>query len=105
MMLYSEKRRATKAAVIEHAGGENATKQDILDTLFPEHGDGYFYVYWWDNPWQTKKKFYHRLNLLWITPLFLIFVAPFQWLTKGRIGFDERSKVGEIILNLVGEND
>lgn len=101
-MFYKEKKRVFKSQLIEQAGGDKATKDSILEVLFDDTGD--FYVYWWDNPWIVEKKWYHRLNYLWMLPLFWIFIAPFQWLVKGEVGFSEKTKVGEMILKLVGEN-
>lgn len=101
-MFYKQKKRLLKSQLLEYAGGDKATKESIIEILFGDDSD--FYVYWWDNPWLTKKKWYHRLNYLWLLPIFWIIIAPIQWLFTGEVGFTEKSKLGEIILKLAGEN-
>ena len=102
-MWYKDKKRAMKSEVIKQAGGKDATKESILEVLFSENCSNEFYVYWWENPWRKPKAWWQRLNLLWMTPVFVLFVAPIQWLIKGEAGFDQRTKVGEVILKLIGE--
>lgn len=46
-------------------------------------------------------KFWQRLNRLWFFPLYLLSV-PFQWLFRGRIGFESTSKVAEFISKITG---
>lgn len=104
-MWYKDKKRAMQSAVIKAAGGKDATKESILKVLF---GDDFndrteFYVYWWDNPYEKETAWWQRVNKLWFIPLFLIFIAPVQYLVKGHVGFDSRTKIGEIILKLIGE--
>lgn len=47
-MFYKDKKRAMMEEVIRQAGGENATKESILEVLFPDSGREYgdFYDYW-----------------------------------------------------------
>lgn len=103
-LTHKEKVKALRSKVIEAAGGKEATKESLLDVLFPaEWQDGEFTVYWWDNPWEKEKTFWQRFNILWFTPVFFIFIAPIQWLQKGRVGFDERTKIGRLVLKMTGE--
>ena len=104
-MFYKEKKRVMMREVIERAGGENATKESILEVLFPDRDrdNGDFYVYWWDNPWEEEETIWNRLNYIWFFPIFILLIAPIQWLTKGQIGFDRRTKIGEVILKMLGE--
>ncbi|EII0952634.1 hypothetical protein LMW55_004149 [Salmonella enterica] len=48
--------------------------------------------------WMSRRdaKFWQRLNRLWFVPLYLLTI-PFQWLIRGRIGFETTSKVAQII--------
>lgn len=46
-------------------------------------------------------KFWQRLNRLWFFPLYLLSV-PFQWLFRGRIGFESTSKFAELISKITG---
>jgi hypothetical protein len=107
MFWYKEKKRAMYSEIIKQAGGEGCTKEDIINVLFPDHGDGrssgQFYIYWWDNPWETETKWWQRINRIWFTPLFVLVFMPIQYIFKGKVGFDERTKFGEIVLNLLGE--
>lgn len=106
-MWYVQKKRAMKSAVItaakEMSGKDEPSKEDILEVLFSEEYSNDFYVYWWDNPWETDKTIWQRLNYLWFVPIFFVFIAPVQWITKGKVGFDQRTKIGEIILKMLGE--
>lgn len=45
--------------------------------------------------------FWQRLNRLWFVPLYLLTI-PFQWLIRGRMGFESTSKVGAAISRLTG---
>lgn len=45
--------------------------------------------------------FWQRLNRLWFVPLYLLTI-PFQWLVRGRMGFESTSKVGALISRLTG---
>jgi len=109
MLWYKEKKRAMYREVIEQAGGENCTKEDILNVLFPDDGEGRyfssgeFYVYWWNNPWEQDSKWWQRLNRVWFFPVFILLIAPIQYLVQGKVGFSQQTKLGEIILNMVGE--
>lgn len=107
MMWYKDKKRAMKSVVIsaakEYSGKDDPSKEDILEVLFSEENTNDFYVYWWENPYDTPKTFVQRLNYLWFLPLFCVVIAPLQWLFKGRVGFDERTKIGEVVLKLIGE--
>ena len=102
-MWYKDKKRAMKSDVLTLAGGDEATKESILEVLFSEDCSNEFYVYWWENPWEQPKTWWQRLNFLWFLPIFFLLIAPVQWLVKGKIGFDQRTKMGEIILKLIGE--
>ena len=45
--------------------------------------------------------FLQRLNRLWFVPLYLLTI-PFQWLIRGRMGFESTSKVGAFISWITG---
>jgi len=45
--------------------------------------------------------FWQRLNRLWFVPLYMLTI-PFQWLIRGRMGFETTSKVGMMIQKLTG---
>jgi len=50
---------------------------------------------------QRDATFWQRLNRLWFVPLYLLTI-PFQWLIRGRMGFETTSKVGEFISRITG---
>ena len=102
-LAHKDRIEAVKYQVLLKAGGKDATKESLLEILFPEGRDGDFTVYWWDNPWKVNRTFWQRFNILWFTPVFFVFIAPIQWLRKGRVGFDERTKVGRLVLKMIGE--
>lgn len=45
--------------------------------------------------------FWQRLNRLWFVPLYLLTI-PFQWLIRGRIGFETTSRVGAFFSRMTG---
>ncbi|EMB0575487.1 hypothetical protein U7Q51_004500 [Enterobacter hormaechei] len=45
--------------------------------------------------------FLQRLNRLWFVPLYLLTI-PFQWLIRGRMGFETTSKVAAVINKITG---
>ncbi|HEI8778715.1 TPA: hypothetical protein SLG45_004725 [Enterobacter cloacae] len=45
--------------------------------------------------------FWQRLNRLWFVPLYLLTI-PFQWLIRGRMGFESTSKVGAFVSRITG---
>lgn len=106
-MWYKDKKRAMRSAVVkaakEYSGKDDPSKEDILEVLFSEDCTNDFYVYWWENPWQKKRTAVQRLNFLWFLPIFYIIIAPLQWVFKGEIGFTERTKIGEVVLKMLGE--
>lgn len=58
-----------------------------------------FYIY----PLQVEvaTRWYHRLNLLWVMPLALVF-SCFKWIITGRIGIEPPSRLGKLIVKLIG---
>ena len=47
--------------------------------------------------------FLQRLNRLWFVPLYLLTI-PFQWLFRGRMGFETTSKTAALISRITGLN-
>lgn len=50
---------------------------------------------------QRDATFWQRLNRLWFVPLYLLTI-PFQWLFRGRMGFESTSKVGAFVSRITG---
>ena len=53
---------------------------------------------WVERPDAT---FWQRLNRLWFVTLYLLTI-PFQWLIRGRMGFETTSKTGAFFSRLTG---
>jgi hypothetical protein len=53
--------------------------------------------------WMSRRDatFWQRLNRLWFVPLYLLTI-PFQWLIRGRMGFESTSKVGAFVSRITG---
>lgn len=114
-MIFKEKTQAIwawdieqrKSEIISLAGGDEATVESVLDVLFGtrlgEYEDNHYFVYGYDEK-EVKRKWWQRLNALWVIPLVLVFVFPVQWLVKGRVGIRENTKFGRVLLKMVGEN-
>ncbi len=45
--------------------------------------------------------FLQRINRLWFVPLYLLTI-PFQWIIKGRVGFESTSKFGLLCKRITG---
>lgn len=45
--------------------------------------------------------FWQRLNRLWFVPFYLLTI-PFQWLIRGRVGFETTSKLGMLCQKITG---
>lgn len=110
-MFYTDKKRVLKfqleKAAKEYAdykGHKEYTKEDLLEVLFGDEFSNEFYVYWWENPYEKEKTVWNRLNWIWFLPVFYIVFAPYQWITKGQIGFDQRTKFGNMVLKMLGED-
>ncbi|EHF5047970.1 hypothetical protein L348_09278 [Enterobacter sp. MGH 2] len=63
----------------------------------------YDYVVVDNTKWMGRRDatFWQRLNRLWFVPLYLLTI-PFQWLIRGRMGFESTSKVGAFISRITG---
>ncbi|MBO1561812.1 hypothetical protein [Yersinia pseudotuberculosis] len=46
-------------------------------------------------------KLWQRLNRLWFVPLWFLTI-PFQWLFRGRVGFETTSKIGLLCQKITG---
>lgn len=70
-----------------------------LDVLFDEDGD--YRVYHDVDPYAKNNTITSRLNLLWLTPCWLI-CAPFLWLCTGETGISQHGKLGKWIAKVTG---
>ena len=104
-MIYKRKSNAYRHQVRGLAGGDKATADSVLEVLFPYDDCGSFKIEHWDDIYNkdVTKTLWQRLNCIWVYPVFVLFVLPIQWAWKGSAGFDERTKIGRIVLKLIGE--
>ena len=84
--------------------GENPTGQDVLDYLIGDN-EGHWsdYVVYKYN--HSKRTIFQRVNSLWVIPVFIVAVFPFQWLLYGKTGFERTGKMGKILEWLVKFED
>jgi hypothetical protein len=88
---------------IEAKLGDNPTGRQVLDYIFGERGEyGYPSVNWViRNYYEEDRTAIHRLNMFWAIPLTLL-CAPYQYIVKGRVGWDTKTKFGRFILRVTG---
>ncbi len=97
---------------IEQALGKKMpeiSKEEIL-SLFPESWrdrwgktDSNLRLTIHPDPWSKQKTWWQRLNHLWVIPLHFLIVGPILWICTGSFGVEPTSKVGKILMKLVGE--
>lgn len=113
-MIFKQKKQARcnyevekrKDEIIALAGGDAATIESVLAVLFGtryhDYEDNQYFVYGYDDE-EEKRKWWQRLNALWVVPAVLIFVFPVQWVLKGRTGVKENTKFGRMVISLIGK--
>lgn len=78
--------------------GDSKSWADTHD--YPEQ---YAYQVVDNTEWRQRRdaKFWQRLNRLWFIPLWMLTI-PFQWLIRGRVGFENESRVAKLFVKLTG---
>ena len=74
------------------------TPEGMLDFLFEDNSD--YVVYYYNDPY-TKSTLKHRLNTMWMLPLWFV-CAPFLWVFTGDTGINQHSKLGKWISKVTG---
>lgn len=87
---YDKFDKFTKDTIIKHLFGECEYRSKSAFKLIHKH-----------NPYLQTTTI-QRLNWLWVTPLFMIFVMPFQWLFTGSTGFSQGTKIHTMLRYLLG---
>lgn len=80
------------------------TKDTIIKHLFGDweyDSESDFKLVYRHTPY-IKTTTIQRLNWLWLTPLFMVFVMPFQWLFTGSTGFSQGTKIHTVLRYLLG---
>lgn len=78
--------------------------EELVNVFFPSHflSKNEFNVF--DNYYEKNQtSVIQRLNRIWFSILFLIVLAPVNYLLTGYVGFDERTKVGRFVTKMIGE--
>lgn len=78
--------------------------EELVNVIFPSHflSKNEFNVF--DNYYEKNQtSVIQRLNRIWFSILFLIVLAPVNYLLTGYVGFDERTKVGRFVAKIIGE--
>lgn len=74
------------------------TPEGMLDFLFEDDSD--YVVYYYNDPY-NKSTLKHRLNTMWMLPLWFV-CAPFLWVFTGNTGINQHSKLGKWISKVTG---
>lgn len=87
---------------IEKTLGKEATAKDVLDHIF---GDVYgsdksidYVISEWSDCDKTKMQ---RFNTI-IAIIFILITSPYQYITDGHLGFDNKTKFGRWVLKNTG---
>ncbi len=82
--------------------GKDASAEELMDYLLGNPCDGYhggpYYLYRYAPHTDSIGQ---RLNKLWVYPLVLVSL-PFQWLIKGSVGIKRETRLGQILVYLIG---
>lgn len=74
------------------------TPEGLLEFLFDE--DSEYVIYYYKDPY-TKSTLKHRLNTMWMLPLWFV-CAPILWVFTGDTGINQHSKLGKWISKVTG---
>ncbi len=87
---------------IEQAVGKDASGKQALDHLLGEYPDyqsgADFVIRAWRSDERTPVQ---RLNMFWAIP-FTLLCAPYQYVAKGQVGWDTKSRLGRWLLKVTG---
>jgi len=97
--------RDTKAVYrhqVMQAVGKEATRDEVLAYLFGDEDgwtDNNFVIREWSD--DDKRTPLQRLNMFWAIP-FTLLVSPYQYVVKGRVGWDTKTRFSRWILRVTG---
>lgn len=74
------------------------TPEGMLEFLFADNSE--YRIYYYDDSY-TKSTLAHRLNTLWMLPVWFV-CAPFLWMFTGKTGINQHSKLGKWISKVTG---
>ena len=80
------------------------TGVEVLDHLFGHHNNDYQPKsrYTLRRYKQVKTKKIHRINAIWVYPLWIVLIAPIKWLLTGKTGVQTESKAYRVLRFLLG---
>jgi len=101
MILIRDTKNVYRSA-IEAAVGKDASGKKVLDHLLGDYlsdgPDTDFVIREWSSDTRTPMQ---RLNMFWAIPFTLI-CAPYQFVAKGQVGWDTKTKIGRWVLKVTG---
>lgn len=80
------------------------TADEVLDLLFGSYCNDFDSDYVVHQRYiDVKSTFMNRVNRLWVTPVYFVFIAPFRYLAFGYVGVNRDTKFGQIMEYLLGD--
>lgn len=79
----------------------------LLDIIFGTTDDAYWgaeskYVVKHRYGNRDKSTVFNRINSLWVYPLFILIIAPLRWVMMGDHSVSEDSRLGKILIKIIG---
>ncbi len=101
MEIKEHSRNLYKHEVEQYLNNENCeTKEDVLRILFGDDGSSDLVIKY-RFPDMESSRLIHRLNTLWIYPIFILLI-PFRYLMFGEYKVNEHTKLGKCLSFLLG---
>jgi len=100
LSIHSRLNEAYKNQVLddfEQCGFYPNTAEGLLDFI-REYDD--YVIYHRKDPYD-KTTVLQRLNTLWVVPTWFV-ISPFLWITTGKAGFSQHSKIGKWLAKITG---
>ena len=101
MMLHKTKK--IYKSKIRKELGKNPTAEDVLTHLFGDQ-DGWINSNYSITEYETTKvRPIHRINAIWVYPIYFLLIAPVRWVIFGQTGVKTTSKFYSILEFLLGD--
>ena len=88
---------------IERKLGKDASAKQVLDHIFGDYYDNDKGIDYVISKWSScKKTKMQRFNIV-LAVIFIILRSPYQYITDGYLGFDNKTKFGRWVLRNTGD--